>query len=236
MTLPRSAAGPPGFWWRVLSPLGAVLLAFVVLVIASVVLYALTDEDTAGPIAVSIGSLVILLFAVLLLQRLPAHERRAATALKHSPAGAVLMGVNVGLGLVILSGALIYLGTVVDSGLGDRLDEEDVALGPGVWGPVLTILSLVVLAPLGEELMFRALLLRGLVRRLRFPVAAVVSGALFASAHLDAWVTGNWARGLALVLVGAGLAYLYRWRGYWAAVAAHATVNGVAAIALLAQI
>ena len=70
---------------------------------------------------------------------------------------------------------------------------------------------------------------------MRFAAAAGVSAVVFACAHLDVWITANWARGLALVVVGVALAYLYRWRGLWAAVVAHATVNGVAAIALVAQ-
>jgi len=234
-TLPLAPAPSPGFWWRVLSPVGAVLLAFVLLIVASVVLYSLAGDETAGTVAVTLGGLAIVLFALLLLQRLPAHERRRALAVKHSVPGTVLMGINVGLGLVIASGALIYLGTLVDSGLADRLEEEPVDIGPGLWGAALTVFSLVVLAPVGEELMFRGLLLRGLVRRLRFGSAAVVSSVIFACVHLDAWVTANWARGIALILVGIGLAWLYRWRGYWASVVAHATVNGVAAIALIAQ-
>ncbi len=39
----------------------------------------------------------------------------------------------------------------------------------------LTVVAVVVLAPLGEELLFRGLLLRGLVRKLRFWPAAAIS-------------------------------------------------------------
>ncbi len=92
--------------------------------------------------------------------------------------------------------------------------------------------AVVVLAPLGEELLFRGLLLRGLVRRIRFWPAAVVSSLLFAAAHVDAYLL--WPRAIALVGTGVVLAWLYRWRGYWASVTAHATVNIVAAIALVA--
>lgn len=226
---------PPGFWWRVLSPVGAVILAFVILIVVAVGLFAVLSEDAAGTVAVAVGGAGILLFGALLLRRLPAHERRVALARKHSVVGAILMGVNVGLGMVIASGAIILLGTLVDPGLRERLEEEPVEIGPGVWGAVVTVIALVVLAPLGEELMFRALLLRGLVRRMTFRRAAVVSSLIFGAVHLDAWLTLNWARGVSLVVVGLGLAWLYRWRGYWGAVVAHATVNGVAAIALIAQ-
>jgi len=60
-----------------------------------------------------------------------------------------------------------------------------------------------------------------------------LSSLLFASAHADSYLL--WPRALSLVLTGLVLAWLYRWRGYWASVTAHATVNLVAAIALVAS-
>lgn len=216
-------------------PPACILAAFVLLIAASIVLYALLDDDTAGTVGSVFGSAAILALGLLVLGRLPAHERRLVPALKRSRVGAVLMGVNIGLGLVIVSGVILVLGALVDPALGERMDDEPVDLGPGVWGPAVTIAALVVLAPLGEELVFRGLLLRGLVRRLPFGWAALVTSVVFAMAHIDAWLLANWARGIALVVVGLGLARLYRSRGYWASVAAHATVNAVAAIALLTQ-
>jgi hypothetical protein len=38
---------------------------------------------------------------------------------------------------------------------------------------------------------------------------------------------------LALAIVGVGLAWLNRVRGYWCGVTAHATINGLATLALL---
>ncbi|MFN8122589.1 MAG: type II CAAX endopeptidase family protein [Thermoleophilia bacterium] len=232
--VPRS----PGFWWRVLSPPGAVLLAFVVLfVVAGVGFAAFGDEheDAIGTVAVVVGGAAILGFGLALLMRLPEHERRIALARKHSLRGALLHGLNLGIGMVITAGVIIVLGMQIDPGLEGRLDDTQQTLGPGAWGAVLTVFALVVLAPLGEELVFRVLLLRALVRRMGFWPAAVVSGLIFGSVHLDAWIDLFWPRWIALVVVGIGLAWLYRWRGYWASVAAHATVNIVASIALVAQ-
>ena len=70
------------------------------------------------------------------------------------------------------------------------------------------------------------------MRRLRFWPSAIITSLLFASAHPDSYVL--WPRAIALVLTGLALAWLYRRRGYWASVTAHATVNIVAAIALVA--
>jgi membrane protease YdiL (CAAX protease family) len=58
----------------------------------------------------------------------------------------------------------------------------DRAHGPGV---VLLVLIVVVGAPIVEELFYRGLLLRALERRLRAPIAVVVSAVLFGAAHFQ---------------------------------------------------
>lgn len=221
-----------GFWPRVLRPIGAVLLAFglSIPVAAALMGTSLSDESVAA-IFTFVGSGLILLFAVIFLFALPPHERRLALATKHSTAGAYALGLVLGIGIIIGSAAVILFGTLVDSGLEDRLEDQTIDMGSAPWQAALMVIALVVLAPLGEELVFRALLLRGLVRRLRFWPAALISAILFAASHQDAYVI--WPRAITLVGTGLTLAWLYRWRGYRAAVAAHATVNAVAAIALL---
>jgi membrane protease YdiL (CAAX protease family) len=228
---PPPAVGRPGFLWRVLSPIGAVLLAFVLLAIGAVVLDGTSLSDHATEALLSFGtSALLLVFAVILWRGLPAHERRAAVALKHSARGAVGLGVTIGIGLVIGAGAIIVLGSTIDPVVERRLDEVE-EIGTVPWQIVLTVIAVVVLAPLGEELLFRGLLLRALVRRMRFWPAAIISALLFAAAHADSYLL--WPRAVALVGTGVVLAWLYRWRGYWASVTAHATVNTVAAIALV---
>lgn len=51
-------------------------------------------------------------------------------------------------------------------------------------GQVLGAIAVVTLAPLAEELLFRGLLLRGLLRRIGAVGAVVISGAVFALSHL----------------------------------------------------
>ncbi len=222
-----------GFWPRVLRPVGAVLLAFGLSIPLAAALLAtsLSDESVAAIFTV-VGSGLIALFGFIFLTALPAHERRLAMATKHSGLGALGLGVVIGIGIIIASAAIILAGTLVDSGLEERLEDQTIDLGSAPWQAALIVVALVVLAPLGEELVFRALLLRGLVRRMAFWPAAGISGFLFAASHDDAYII--WPRAIALVATGVVLAWLYRWRGYRAAVVAHATVNGVAAIALLA--
>lgn len=215
-----------------LSPPGAVLAAFAALVAAAglLSLSSLSDDDLGAILAFG-TSLLLLGFGVLLFRNLPAHERRLAVARPADPRRTILVGM--GIGFLLLVGALIIVaaGAAIDPVVERRLDDvEDIGTAP--WQLVLTIVALVVLAPLGEELLFRALLLRALARRLGFWVAALLSSIVFAAAHVDAYLL--WPRAIALILTGMGLAWLYRRRGYWAAVAAHATVNAVASIALVA--
>jgi membrane protease YdiL (CAAX protease family) len=224
---------PPGFAWRVLSPIGAVLVAFVALVVAAGGLFATDLSDKSVGAIVSFGtSLLLLVFAALLLRRLPEHERRWAVAPKRGLRAAIALGIPMGIGIVIGAGLIIVAGAAIDPVVERRLAEvEDIGTSP--WQLVLTITALVVLAPLGEELLFRGLLLRALTRRLRFWPAAAITSVLFTAAHADAYLL--WPRAIALVGTGLALAWVYRQRGYWASVAAHATVNTIASIALVAS-
>ena len=230
---PAPADARPGFLWRLLSPIGAVLLAFVLLAAGAGALTAtsLSDDATAAVLA-AVTSLLLLVFGALLWLRLPAHERRTAVALKHTLGGAIGLGLTIGIGIIIGSGAILVAGSAIDPGVEERLEDVE-EIGTVPWQATLTIVALVLLAPLGEELLFRGLLLRALVRRLRFWPAAVISSLVFAAAHADAYLI--WPRAIALVGTGVALAWLYRWRGYWASVIAHATVNAVASIALVAS-
>jgi membrane protease YdiL (CAAX protease family) len=229
----RPTDAVPGFWWRVLSPLGAVLAAFMILVAGAGVLSLTSIGDSAlEAILVSATSLLLLVFAVLLWVNLPAANRRAAVAVKGSLPKAVAIGVGIGLALVVGAGLILLAGSAIDPNVERQLDEVE-SIGTGPWQVTLTVIALVVLAPLGEELLFRGLLLRGLARRMPFWPAALISSLLFASAHADSYVL--WPRAIALVLTGLVLAVIYRWRGYWCSVSAHATVNTIAAIALIAS-
>lgn len=233
-TLERPGPAPsgPGFAWRAGSP----ILALLVAVALSVPLFAALD---AGPLSedaeIAVGGfvfgLVLALLALGLLWMLPAHDRRVALATKGGLPQSI--GIGVGVGFLIAFGAALIaaFGVAADSGVSEDLEEIAPEIGTAGWQIGLTVVALVALAPLGEELLFRALLLRALVRRLGFWLSALASGALFALAHGAAFLV--WPRAIGLVLTGVALAWLYRERGYWTAVSAHATVNGIAAVALL---
>ena len=102
---------------------------------------------------------------------------------------------------------------------------------------VLLLILAVVVAPPVEELIFRGVLLRSLMRRIRFWPAALVSSALFAALHLYEVHTAA-----AMVLLfasiavfGVGQCLLVRWTGRLAtSITAHAVSNAAAALLTLA--
>ena len=180
-----------------------------------------------------VGSAVVLAGAAILVRALPPAQRRLAIATKGSPGASIGLGIAIGLGLVVGSVIVISAGGAIDPTARRRLDDIGIGVGSTWWQSALMVIALIVLAPVGEELLFRGLALRGLVRLMPFAWAAPLSGLLFTAAHADAWLI--WPRALALVLTGWALAWIYRWRGLVGAVAGHATVNTVAAIALVVQ-
>jgi membrane protease YdiL (CAAX protease family) len=140
-----------------------------------------------------IGSAVILAIALELVRHLPRHERRPIFAWKAGVPVTVATGMATGVGFVVASAVVVAAGTAIDSGVRDRTSGIPSPFGSSALAGTLVVVGIVVLAPLGEELLFRGLMLRGLVRRIPFWSAAVICG-----------------------------------------VTAHATINGLATITLLA--
>jgi membrane protease YdiL (CAAX protease family) len=221
----------PGFWWRAGSPIGALLMAFVAsgLVVAPLTFTPMGDDGLITVVQFA-SSLLILVFGLLLLNGLPALDRRRALAPKGGVLSAIGIGVAVGLGMVAVSIAIIGIGLALDPGLEKGLDDIALEFNPQPWQTGVLVVALVVLAPFGEELLFRSLLLRALVRRMSFWRAAPVSAVFFALGHLDSYAL--WPRMVSLVVCGVALAWIYRERGYPASVAAHATLNAIAAISV----
>lgn len=94
---------------------------------------------------------------------------------------------------------------------------------------VATLVTAVIAAPIVEELVFRGLVLRGLLSRVGPVLAIGLQGVLFGVAHVDP-VRGVGNIGLALVLSGVGIAFgvaAYLARRLGPTVIAHAIFNGV---------
>ena len=88
-----------------------------------------------------------------------------------------------GVGLQLLATGAVEIINVV----GGTQPEQDVARAlqhSSSIGRLLGAVAVVVGAPLAEELLFRGVLLRGLLRRMAAAPAALLCGALFAVAHL----------------------------------------------------
>ena len=103
---------------------------------------------------------------------------------------------------------------------------------------VAIVIAAVVAAPLVEELVFRGLVLRGLLSKLPVVVAIVLQGVLFGVAHVDP-VRGLGNIGLAVILSGVGISLgtaTYLLRRIGPTVVAHAIFNGVVMILLLTGI
>ena len=224
----------PGAAWRIAWPVAMVAIGIAALIAVAAASDALgASDDTTTAVATFVGSGVILLGGLLLVRVLPPAQRRVTLATKGRLWPGIGLGLAVGLGCVIGSGAIIAAGAEVDDNARRALDDLEVSVGVTWWQIMLTVTALVVFAPLGEELLFRGLELRGLVRVMPFALAAPLSGLIFTAAHLDAYLV--WPRAVALILVGWVLAWIYRWRGLVGSLVAHGTVNAVAAIALIAQ-
>lgn len=223
-----------GFWPTILLPIGAVFAAFAGAFIAfGVLATAGVDEDASSAIAGFIASFLLVGAGLLLLRWLRPEERREAIRVRHSWPGAIGNGIAIGIGIIIVAASILAASTAVDTPFERSLDDVDNTVGDRPWELVLAVVAFVVLAPVGEEILFRAFLFRGLATRLPFAGAASLSAVIFAFFHFDIFEIG-WPRALALIVTGFALAWVYRWRGLPASITAHATVNVVAAIAIVA--
>ena len=88
--------------------------------------------------------------------------------------------------------------------------------------------GMVIVAPIVEEITFRALLFRGFRQRWPLPLAALVSGFVFAAFHLSATTL------IPLTLTGTAFAWAYARTGsIWAAILPHAGLNAIVFIVLV---
>ena len=98
----------------------------------------------------------------------------------------------------------------------------------GPWLVVNAVMA-VCLAPICEEVYFRGFLFQGLRSRIRFVWAALLSGSFFAFVHVEP------IRFFGLAVMGVVLASVFEHRRTLvASIAAHATINVIAVLAILA--
>lgn len=102
------------------------------------------------------------------------------------------------------------------------------------WQLVAFFLLACVLAPITEELVFRAFIFNAVARYGGFWVGAVVSGILFGLIHVSSSALDVLVFALPLALGGIVLAFVYaRSTCYWSNVITHALFNSVSVIAII---
>ncbi len=141
----------------------------------------------------------------------------------------VLAAVGVAAGMRVFEmvyEALLRAGGVALSG--QNLDMTRI-LPPGVFGTAFTVVLLVVIAPIAEEVVFRGVLLSAFRARWGDVAGITVSAAIFSAVHLNPYSF------LPLFVLGASMGALFvKSRSLWTAVIAHAAFNGLGVMALYA--
>jgi membrane protease YdiL (CAAX protease family) len=155
-----------------------------------------------------------------------AHRKYLPKRDKKNTVGAVVLGVVFALScsaiVGILQSAVYDVFQIID---GAGYETYGIIDAMPMW---LQIISVVIFAPVVEEIMFRGILLNRLESRFPKWAAVVVSAALFGAMHL------NWTQGIFAGLTGLALGFLYvRTRSLWLCIFAHAANNLYATLAPL---
>ena len=223
----RPPSGPPRRW----PPIGCALVTaagFAVALVVSLAAARAFRIDLQRPellrpedLLVLTGfSNVALVIVVLVLARRLLGASPAALGLGAPTRGQIRSAMVAGL---VLWGASIALSALQASvaGVSPQAVVVAIATHEGALAFVLDLLAGAVLAPFGEELLYRGVLFAGLLQRSPFVVAAALSAGAFTLVH---------ERGVALPIfaLGFGLAWIY-WRSgtLWAPIVAHSVTNTI---------
>jgi membrane protease YdiL (CAAX protease family) len=225
-------------WWEAVL---AYVTSMVVAAVPLLLLHALFNVDLLGDsgpsyvallVAGELAFFVTVLFWIRVIHRTPL----AILGRLRRPLRDLAVGIPTGMLLFVASVAVSVLIDVLYRAVTGHPPPSPDQVPDAVAGVWLawTGVGVVLLAPLGEETLFRGFLYRGLRRRLAPWPAAVVSGALFGLGHLQGWSF------LVLVpplfVVGVGLAVVYeRRQSLLASMAAHGTFNVIGFVFLLAS-
>jgi membrane protease YdiL (CAAX protease family) len=137
-------------------------------------------------------------------------------------------------GILIVVMALARLFLPIDVDQEQELGFENLVSTPQ---KLMALVSLVLLPPIVEEIVFRGFLYTGLRKRLPFVEATIITSLLFAAPHLLASSDGLlWVAGIDTLLLSVILCHLREKTGaLWAPMMVHGLKNGVAFIMLLSS-
>ncbi len=134
-------------------------------------------------------------------------------------------------GYIVIIMIASRLSTLIDVDQTQKIGFEG-AYGAQLW---LVFVSLVVLPPIGEEIMFRGFLFSSLRQKYHFVVAAIVTSILFGVAHLQ-FGSGApllWVAAIDTFVLSMVLCYLReKTNSIWPSILLHAIKNAVAFVAL----
>jgi uncharacterized protein len=143
-------------------------------------------------------------------------ERTARDVAVGAWAGAAIF---VGAAFLVLP-VLMFLWELVSGRPPPQINQPILPLDPTPAQIVLSVIAVIVAAPLGEELFFRGFLFGSLRSRFSFLPAAGISGLVFGLFHVQPLLVA------VMVIVGIALAFLYeRRRSLAVCIAAHAIFN-----------
>ncbi len=185
-----------------------------------------TTTGYAGDASLTFFTQVLLLYGFLFASIWAVGIRRhgaAWSALGFRPVDMGSLGALLGLVAAVVLGANL----VVRSFIHLPRTHDLLVFGHHPRQVLLMVVLVLVVAPLGEEVLFRGFLLQGLARRWGFWPAAVVTSAVFALAHMWPYLY------VPIFIMGLAFAWLF-WRtgSLWAAIAAHATMNATSLVVI----
>jgi membrane protease YdiL (CAAX protease family) len=183
---------------------GDAALAFVAGVIASVIALPFFPDPTRDPVGL-VATLLVQNAAIVLYLAAVAHFRGRGSLradfglwLRLRDLGWIAIGMAIGIG-----GSLL-LAPMTELHKGNH-DQEVVHVAKHATGVevALVVFGVVIVAPIAEELLFRGVLLRSLLRRTTAEWAVLISAVVFAAVHL---IDGSFGSLVAFpVLLGLGL-------------------------------
>lgn len=210
------------------SPYGLIVATAVVLIfalpnlltgIALLVLDGFTLDNGAGALAPTPGPLIatlILQLGVIAIALLPLLASGRPYARLMGPTRWTLpmwgLGLVIGIGTAIVTytiNAIVVLIAGVDEPVEQGLTQVVTA---GGLVTVLAVTLAVVVAPIGEEIIFRGVLHRAVAEKAGFLVGAIISSALFALVHLEVILSQPFGL-VGLFVVGFLLAWAYHLTG-----------------------